>query len=141
LSFAADVGKFATGAVSKVERTRRAVVLELFGAIIKSTPVSDPETSPGAIHGRLRSNWQSSINSPLTGELPMRGEAAALGEAQAAAAAAKGDDTVYLRNNLPYAARIEFDGWSHQKAPAGMMRINVARFRRILESKAREGRP
>jgi hypothetical protein len=39
---------------------------------------------------------------------------------------------IFLSNSLPYAARIEFDGWSHTKAPQGMVRRNVARFNQLL---------
>jgi hypothetical protein len=140
VSFAASVGKFADEATARVERTRRGVVVALFSAIITDTPVSDEETSPGAIHGRLRGNWQTSVGSPLLGEIPLRSGAAAQAEVAAATAPAKGDDTIFLRNNLPYAARIEFDGWSHTKAPAGMMRLNVARFQRLTAEKVREGK-
>jgi len=131
VSFSAEVGKFATSATARVERIRRAVVIELFGSVIKDTPV---------LTGRLRGNWQTSLRSPITGELPLRSDGAAIGEVMTAASAAKGDDAIYLRNNLPYASRIEFDGWSHEKAPAGMMRKNVARILRIVNNAIQEGR-
>lgn len=65
MSFAVDVGKFSTGAVGKIERTRRGVFIKLAGTGIADTPV---------LTGRLRGNWQSSVASPLTGELPLRPE-------------------------------------------------------------------
>ena len=45
-------------------------------------------------------------------------------------------DVVWFTNNLPYAERIEYDGWSRQ-APEGMVRKHVAQWRRIVEAKAR----
>jgi len=137
--FAADLSRFATGAIGRLEKDRRAVIIDLFSAVIKATPV---------LTGRLRGNWQTSVSSPLLGELPTRGAGTPQGqvppeldrEVDDAAANVKGDQPVYLRNNLPYAARIEFDGWSHSKAPEGMLRKNVVRFREILDRKAREGR-
>lgn len=54
--------------------------------------------------------------------------------------ASKPTDVMYLRNNLPYAYRIEYEGWSKVKAPEGMVRRNVARFRRILNEAVRENR-
>jgi hypothetical protein len=129
--FALDLERFATGASARVEGIRRAVVLKLFSAVIKDTPV---------LTGRLRSNWQTSVGSPMLGELPMRGEGAALGEVTAAAAAVHGDQPVFLRNNLPYGPRIEFDGWSHTKAPEGMLRKNVARFQRLVNEQSRGGK-
>ena len=45
------------------------------------------------------------------------------------------DSVVYLTNNLPYAARIEYDGWSHTKAPEGMVRKNVIRITQNLKTR------
>jgi hypothetical protein len=139
VSFSADLGAFATKASASVDRTRRAVALKLFGSIIRDTPV---------LTGRLRGNWQCSVESPLLGTIPERGgntpnifPAVQRGEVMSAVAQVKGTDkTLYLRNNLPYAARIEFDGWSHTKAPAGMMRKNVARFTRLVSEETRGGK-
>jgi hypothetical protein len=131
VSFEADISKWATGAKASVERTRRAVVLKLFGSVIRDTPV---------LTGRLRGNWQTSVESPLTGQLPVRSGAAALAEVQVAAKAVTGDQAVYLRNNLPYAHRIEYDGWSKRKAPEGMVRRNIARIRRLIGEAIREGK-
>lgn len=35
------------------------------------------------------------------------------------------DDFLYLANGAPYARRIEFEGWSRNKAPQGMLRIGI----------------
>ncbi|GAA0773657.1 hypothetical protein GCM10009108_04090 [Castellaniella ginsengisoli] len=32
----------------------------------------------------------------------------------------------YITTALAYARRIEYEGWSHTKAPAGMVRISIA---------------
>ena len=131
MSLAVDLDKFAASAIAKVERTRRGVCLKLFGAIIRDTPV---------LTGRLRGNWQTSLASPLLGELPLRPEAAAVGEMMVAVQSMHGDVPIFFRNNLPYAARIEYDGWSHTKAPAGMVRKNVAQVMRLVAEAVREGR-
>jgi hypothetical protein len=132
MSFALDVSKFANGATAKVDRIKRAVVLKLFGSVIQDTPV---------LTGRLRGNWQTSIAAPRVGELPLRGEQEAMTEISLAASEMRGNDLpVFLRNNLPYARRIEFDGWSHTKAPAGMVRKNVARITRLVNEAVREGK-
>lgn len=36
-------------------------------------------------------------------------------------------DTFYFTNNMPYAERIEFKGWS-SKAPTGMVRVNIIKW-------------
>lgn len=131
MSFSADLRRFNRKTKDSLDRTRRIVIIKLFSAVIKDTPV---------LSGRLRGNWQTTINSPATGVIGIRDEAAAIAEVQAMAQRSKGSDVVILRNNLPYAYRIEFDGWSKVKAPQGMMRRNVARFQRILGEAVREGR-
>lgn len=45
---------------------------------------------------------------------------------------------MFFTNNLPYAERIEYDGWSRFKAPQGMVRKNVVRWDDIVAAKARE---
>lgn len=131
MSFSSDLRRSNQRTREGLERTRRIVILKLFSAVIKDTPV---------LSGRLRGNWQTTINSPATGVIGIRDEAAAVAEVQHMAAQSNGSDVVILRNNLPYAYRIEFDGWSRAKAPQGMMRRNVARFQRLLSEAVRESR-
>ncbi|WP_162455859.1 hypothetical protein [Pseudoxanthomonas kalamensis] len=45
-----------------------------------------------------------------------------------------------MANNLPYANRIEYDGWSHTKAPAGMVRVSFARIRQIVSKAVRDNK-
>lgn len=131
MSFSAQVKSFSANTSARMERIKRTVVVKLVGDIIRDTPV---------LTGRLRGNWQTSVASPLTGELPKRDPGAAIAEANAATEQATGDQAIYIRNNLPYAYRIEFDGWSHTKAPAGMLRKNVVRYQQIVDKAAREGK-
>lgn len=131
MSFSAALRRFNRKTKDRLDRTRRIVIIKLFSAVIKDTPV---------LSGRLRGNWQTTITSPATGVIGSRDEASAIAEVQRMAAQSKGSDVVILRNNLPYAYRIEFDGWSRVKAPQGMMRRNVARFKRLLSEAVREGR-
>lgn len=131
MSFSVDLRRFNQKTKDSLDRTRRIVIIKLFSAIIKDTPV---------LTGRLRGNWQTTINSPATDVIGIRDEAATIAEVQRMAARSKGSDVVILRNNLPYAYRIEFDGWSKVKAPQGMVRRNVVRFQRLLNEAVREGR-
>lgn len=137
MSLFVDLEKFAGKANESTDRFRRAVIMELFGSVVRDTPV---------LTGRLRGNWQTSVGAPILGTVKTRGGKAPnvvpseiMAEIMAASEESSGKDaSVYLRNNLPYAARIEFDGWSYKKAPAGMMRKNVARIRRIIAAKGRK---
>ena len=47
--------------------------------------------------------------------------------------ASHGDDTIYMTNSRPYAARIEYEGWSREKSPFGMVRKNTFRFEILLK--------
>jgi hypothetical protein len=131
--FSGQLGRFAGRAKHNLDATRRAVAIKLFSAIIMDTPV---------LTGRLRGNWQTSINSPLTAPIDRNDltGAEAIRDVEKMVAQSRPTDAMYLRNNLPYAYRIEYEGWSKVKAPEGMVRRNVARFRRILNEAVRENR-
>ncbi|UTC27970.1 structural protein [Stenotrophomonas phage A1432] len=125
--FAAQVRGFGIKTMDRVDKVRRASVLELFKLVIYSTPVDT---------GRLRGNWQTTINTPKWGVIDRddTGGAAALAEAMANLGSLV--DVVWFTNNLPYAERIEYDGWSKQ-APEGMVRRHLASWQRIVAAKAK----
>ena len=131
MSFTGELDQFGTQTAAKIDRVRRGFIVKIFGAIIKDTPVKS---------GRLRGDWRTSVGSPvIAAARTARPEDAAVAEVQAGADAVKGDETVYFRNNQPYAGRIEFEGYS-SKAPEGMMRRNVARGARLLDEAVREAK-
>lgn len=124
--FESQLRGFGIHALDKVDKVRRASVLELFKLVIMATPVDT---------GRLRGNWQTTINSPA-GAATTRDDpngAAALAEAMANLGSLA--DVVWFTNNLPYAERIEYEGWSRQ-APEGMVRRHIAQWQRIVSTKA-----
>lgn len=140
MSFSQDISKFGVGAVDKIQRVRRGVTLKLMTSVIMDTPV---------LTGRLRANWRLSAQQPNFNERvgfdASRQEAAAakgttipnhtqaaINEVQEGIEASTGDGLLFLTNNLPYAHRIEFDGWS-KKSPEGMVRRNVVRFGRLIK--------
>lgn len=126
--FAADISRFADRVGATVDELQRAVFGELFGSVIGDTPV---------LSGRLRGNWQASKSAPELGVLETSDPTGVATIAKAVAAI--GDSGVYfLTNNLPYAERIEFDGHSSIKAPAGMVRINAMRLAQVLADEARK---
>ncbi|MDZ5602597.1 hypothetical protein SJI00_07405 [Pseudomonas sp. RP23018S] len=97
-------------------------------------------TGQGYVGGRFRGNWQFSIDSPATDELdridPSGKEAIAALLAQVQALTI--GQTAYIVNNLPYAVPLEY-GHSTQ-APAGMVRITLANFQRIVDAAIRANR-
>lgn len=124
MAFATTIAKWCDKASDKQDRLRRAVIIELFGAVIKDTPVDT---------GRLRSSWTCSIGNPVLVTDPgIRSRMEQQEQVISTATLSSPDSTVILTNAMPYAARIEYDGWSHTKAPDGMVRRNVTRFREIL---------
>ena len=129
MSFVASLTSFSKSTVGKIQRVRRGVTIKLFSAVILDTPVDS---------GRLRGNWQLTEGEPAQGQLDLldKSGAAVLAKVQQGASASTGDVTLYLTNNLPYAWRIEFEGWSHTKAPEGMVRKNIARFNRLITIEA-----
>ena len=128
MTFSADIARFAEKAGESLDRTVRMVTLELFSAVIKSTPVDE---------GRARGNWQTTTGSPASGELDIRSEAATLAELKANVGGA--GKVTYLANNLPYIYRLEM-GWSTKKAPKGMVRGNFQRIESMISKAARENR-
>lgn len=125
--FGKSVGGFCQRTSKQVNDDKRAVAIMLFSAIISDSPV---------LTGRLRANWNCSLNGPdfsISDATDTDGNRT-IGAMQLTALQAKGDDGIYLTNSLPYAARIEYEGWSSIKAPAGMVRKNVIRFKQLLKS-------
>ena len=123
MSFESQLNAFVSGTEKKVERTVRAVKLELFRSVILDTPVDT---------GRARGNWQATLNSPATEEIENESMSVAL--AGVAANLGKVNDVSFLANNLPYIEELE-DGSSKQ-APAGMVRRNMARVQRLINEQA-----
>ena len=129
MSFASDVAKFAKLTNASLDQTSRAIALELFGSVIKDTPVDT---------GRAKGNWQTSMDSPATGETDRKGEGPALAEVSQQAASFGAGKVIYLSNGLPYILRLEY-GWSKQQ-PGGMVRRNVARIQSIVKKAASDNK-
>lgn len=126
-SFQGQLKGFGIKTLDRIDKVRRASVLELFKLVIFATPIDT---------GRLRGNWQTTINSPATASIGRLDTSGAAAMAEAVANLGSLADVVWFTNNLPYAERIEYDGWSKQ-APEGMVRKHVASWKRIVEAKAR----
>jgi hypothetical protein len=136
-SFSAEVDAFVAETNREIEAYCRGVVLTLLGMILDATPV---------LRGRLRGDWRTSVGSPnyqirsVSSDMliPYANKTGAewtsvasslkeIAEAEAMAAVASWDTAqpLYLTNNLPYAYRVEYEGHSRDKAPAGMVRVSI----------------
>lgn len=123
MSFSVDVSKWAEKTGEDMSEANGNIIMALFTGVILDTPV---------LEGRLRNNWIPTEGKPssTTLDAPDPSGGAAIARAQKAVNIMDKEKefSVYLTNNLPYAHRIEYDGWSHTKAPAGMVRKNLNRI-------------
>ena len=123
MSFSTEIKEFSVESEKRFLRIKKAVVLALFSKVILRTPV---------LTGQLRYNWFTTLDKPSSLFFPLEEGEITAGEATNTAMKGvrntskliKANDSVWLTNNMPYAERIEFDGWSHTKAPAGMVRVS-----------------
>ena len=91
----------------------------------------------GYVGGRFRGNWQFSIDSPATEALDRidASGSVTIAELMAQVQALTIGQTAYIVNNLSYAIPLEY-GHSTQ-APAGMVRVTLANFQRIVDEAIR----
>lgn len=132
MSFQSDIKKFTDKAEISAEKVFRGSALTIFRAVILRTPVDT---------GRLRANWQCSLNIPSGGEIDGTDKtgSGAISAAASKTNDAKLSDSIYLVNNLPYAQAIE-DGHSQEQAPAGMVKTTISEWNRVVAEKARQNK-
>lgn len=132
-AFSVNIGKFAQQFGIDANTAARKIVLDIQRDTMVETPV---------LHGFLRSNWFVGIGAEPSESNPALADGkdestvrAFASSCQVQALATMGGfkwgQTVYLTNNLVYAIPIEFGG-SKVKAPAGMLRVTVARYQAQL---------
>jgi hypothetical protein len=120
--FDADLQAFARAVGQSLDKTVRAITIEWFSSTVLSTPVDT---------GRLRGNWQLTIGAPassISATLDPTGSVTLGNIVRGVGGMGK---VTYLTNNLDYASKIEYGG-SPTKAPRGMVRINFARIKGII---------
>ncbi len=124
------VRKWAQHTGRSLEHVATASFLDVASGVIQDTPVDK---------GYLRANWRVGIDAPATGQLDIVDPSGQMAQADLAAKAPNiFGRLVYFTNNLPYARRIEYEGYSSVKAPQGMLRININRFTDAVERAIRE---
>ena len=129
MSFSLNVAQWTKKAGEDMAALHKAVILELFTSVILDTPV---------LEGRLRGNWIISADSPANGTFDVIDPDGSKTTRRVEDFVSRLSDlknfNIFLANNLPYAHRIEYDGWSHTKAPQGMVRNNLIRVSQNLAS-------
>lgn len=141
MTFEQQIAAFIKKAKENPEKLSRQVSIKLFSAVILATPVDT---------GRLRMNWQAAGDSPASGNVS--GTDTSGGLAIRNTINFVNNDPNWkvftLANNLPYAQKIEYGGYPgngpntiggySKQAPAGMVRINVSRFQRLINDALRD---
>lgn len=118
--FSDAVSKWAKKAGLNAEKAMRAAFVDVSGGTVQDTPVKN---------GYLRANWRCSVTVPAGGTITEADPSGAKTiNAIQQFAPNIGGNVVFFTNNLPYARRIEYEGWSKIKAPRGMLNINIDRF-------------
>tara|TARA_R110002167_G_scaffold154560_2_gene348784 strand:- start:193 stop:576 length:384 start_codon:yes stop_codon:yes gene_type:complete len=116
MSFKADLNKFTKKTNRITEQVFKGTVISLFSKVVLRTPVDT---------GRLSQSWRPTLNKPSQ-SLSSSGSKGI----EAVVAKAKVGDSIFLVNNLPYAQKIE--SGSSKQAPAGMVAITVAEYKKII---------
>jgi hypothetical protein len=145
MSFTSEVNDMIGAFDDGVEATMRGTSIKLWSAIIKSSPVDE---------GRFRGNWLASFgeSSEVTSSKDLSG-VNTINKATQSVLSQPNFTQFTLTNNLPYAEVIEFGGYPDpnngtetvggfsKSAPQGVVRVNVKRFRRLIEAEARRRLP
>lgn len=133
MAFGADVSKFAANEARKLRQSVAHVEAQIFTLLVYGSPVDE---------GRFRGNWQITDGSPAGGVLerlyPVGSEQQMIDDGMAVLSALREGRVTFFTNNLPYAHRLEYDGWSDQ-AKQGIVRPIAARFQQIVDAANRGG--
>tara|TARA_B110000503_G_scaffold18373_1_gene27005 strand:- start:3311 stop:3754 length:444 start_codon:yes stop_codon:yes gene_type:complete len=139
MNFTLDLKEYVDKTNEDVVKIVQEACINMFTKIIMDTPVGNPQRwkkKPSADYkaGALRANWQTSLNNRASGRLKKRDKTGKRTINRMIATVKKYDGLgpVWLTNNLPYAARIEYGAHSSQ-APTGMVRLNAFAFQQTFD--------
>lgn len=129
MSFSIDLSKFSNLVEDKMELVVKKSFIELSTDIIKDTPV---------LSGRLRNSWFVGVDEFADGVSDSEDKSdKVIADVIRDTNEYKIGKMLTLTNNMSYAKRIEFEGWS-KKSPKGMVRLNLLRWNRYLEKQSRK---
>lgn len=115
----------------------RALCLKIDRQVVLKSPVDK---------GTFKANWNVSFGSPdtsvtdKTDTSPIKtvnSSSASIIAANNKLKTYKTGTTVFITNSMPYAYRLEYEGWSKQ-APQGMVRTTIAELNTILQEAGAE---
>lgn len=130
MSLASDLRRIAARRNGDLEEIAQASLVRLGNRVVQGSPVDS---------GRFRNNWMSAYNSIDDSTDRKNNTSGADSKAALIEKASSLDlNTIfYFTNSLPYANRLEYDGWSAQ-ADAGMVRINVLAWDSIVANEVKK---
>jgi hypothetical protein len=129
--FSKLINDFALKTPKHADKVIKKAALELFSKVIMDTPVDT---------GRLRANWNVSIGSAdesiddnASDKSRSKSGSSTCKKAEEKLKADKTYMPIFLTNNMPYVKKIEYGG-SPNKAPQGMVRLNMALYNMFLNN-------
>jgi hypothetical protein len=129
--FRTDMKRIVEKTKDKTNMFARKLVLDLDRRMVLKSPVDT---------GRFKANWNIGYGSidTSTSEATDKSGTATLARHQAEVRDASGT-VIYITNSLPYAYRLEYEGWSKQ-APMGMVRTTLAELNSAIRAVGMEVR-
>lgn len=132
-----DMSKYAEKAKSKIEKVRRNYAFALYSSIVKKTPVDT---------GRARGNWNISVGKDDTSVSDKKMKSGL--KYKENSINAKGDESIFISNNLPYITTLEYGGYPNppksksgktvggfsKQAPNGMVGVTLANNENIFNA-------
>lgn len=128
-------------AIRKIKETHNKIVrtatIDLFSGVILDTPVDK---------GRARGSWTTQVGAPAESETERIDPDGSLAIAEVVSQTPElAGREVFLSSLLPYIEKLEYGGYDgptekvtadgfSRKSPAGMVRRNLARVRRIVDA-------
>ena len=128
--FLSDIAKWIEKSKKAQDMYVQKTILEIDKRLIQKSPVDT---------GRFKNNWNISNVTPDFSTTQAIAPNISQSKSAASVFSIKANgQTVFITNALPYAYRIEYEGWSKIKAPAGVVRITIAEMATILRDAAFE---
>jgi len=133
MSLTTDLQRIAQRNKAKMVKVAQNSLMRIGGAIVAKSPVDS---------GRFKNNWMSAYGAPdesTTNSFAKtelgEGRGAVVGRLKAKLDLLDTGQFFYFTNSLPYAQRLEYEGWSSQ-APGGMVRITAMEFEQYVRDQA-----
>lgn len=133
--------KYAKTKSDSIDNVRKKVALKIYSSIVTKTPVDT---------GRARGNWQIGIGHDIYTETEKTNKSGDVSEAEGQINTAKGDQTIYISNNLPYICKLEYGGYTDKaetektiggyskQAPMGMVGLTMGNIEKHIRQAIEE---